>query len=69
MLLTIYKYELKKLFYANPDDGNWDDFEADVTNALAGFLPTARCPHAPFPQDVAEIGWSGLGTNGNGCNV
>jgi hypothetical protein len=55
----------EKLFYTNPDDGYWDDFEADVTNALAGFLPTARCPHAPFPQDVAEIGWSGLGTNGN----
>ena len=23
----------EKLFYANPDDGNWDDFEADVTDA------------------------------------
>ena len=54
----------EKLFYANLGTTDWETFAQDVTNAVAGFLPAEESQHAPFPQDVAELGWSGIGTNG-----
>jgi len=35
------------------------------SNAVAGLFPVSESLHTRFPQDVAELGWSGIGTNGN----
>ena len=55
----------EKLFYANLGTPDWEAFALDVTNAVSVFLPAVETPHTPFPQDVAELGWGGIETNGN----
>ena len=53
----------EKVFYSGLAGPGWDDFVLETTNALDGFLPVEEAMWTPFPQDVAELGWTG-DTNG-----
>lgn len=50
----------EKLFVATLGEDDWSSFYSGMQEAATGIVEVEETLHIPFPQDVAELGWSGI---------
>lgn len=50
----------EKIYVATIGGDDWSSFFNDMQESAAGIVEIEETIHIPFPQDVAELGWSGI---------